>query len=41
MHSCDCGAKLVKFTMPSGSVTLICANTLARFEGLYGKKESK
>jgi hypothetical protein len=40
MHSttCDCGAKLVKFTMPSGSVSYICAATLMRFEALYGKK---
>jgi len=38
--TCECGAKLVKFTMPSGSVSYICAATLARYHALYGKQKA-
>lgn len=35
--TCECGAKLVQYTMPSGAVSYICAVTLARYHVQYGK----
>jgi hypothetical protein len=34
--TCECGAKLVPYTSPSGAINYICANTLARYRTLYG-----
>lgn len=38
--TCECGAKLVQYTSPSGTVGYICANTLARYHALYWKAKS-
>jgi hypothetical protein len=38
--TCECGAKLVQYTMPSGGVGYICATTLARYHALYGKPKA-